>query len=187
MPSDPRDPTTPSDRDKAPAGEAATGEEPGADRRDPGERERERRERVIHTRVSERLEAELKERAANLGVSVSNLVRNVLGNAFDLVEGIVADSASVARSASANWRDQRVGAYAAGPAPGPTVIGWQDLVLDINAVCSRCNDILPRGADAAIAIVRGGDDRPIICPRCLEEIRHASKPAPGSDRGPAGE
>jgi hypothetical protein len=178
MPNEPRDPNDPADREPA-------DREP-ADR---GRAEREKRERVIHTRVSERLEAELKERAAGLGVSVSNLVRNVLGNAFDLVEGIVADSASVARSAASNWRDAHGGGVAGGGVvpPGPVVIGWQDLVLDINAVCSRCNDILPRGADAAIAIVRGGGDRPIICPRCLEEIRHGSKPAPGSDREPTGE
>ena len=55
---------------------------------------------MLHTRVPERLEAELKERAADLGVSVSNLVRNVLTHAFGLVGDIVADGAQVARSAS---------------------------------------------------------------------------------------
>src|SRR6185436_2876845 len=36
--------------------------------------EPELKERVLHTRVPERLEAELRERAAALGISVSNLV-----------------------------------------------------------------------------------------------------------------
>jgi hypothetical protein len=137
--------------------------------------DREKQERVIHTRVSERLENELKERAASLGVSVSNLVRNVLDNAFDLVEGIVADSAKVASSATSGWRAVKgAGKPPRGPEP---VIGWQELVMNLNAVCSRCNEIIPRGADAAIAIVHGGGDRPIVCLRCLEEIRHGS----GSD------
>jgi hypothetical protein len=154
--------------------------------------ERERQERVIHTRISERLENELKERAASLGVSVSNLVRNVLDNAFELVEDIVADSARFASSATSGWRAAKngiVGGVVAGaasasrakPAAGDDIIGWQELVMNLNAVCSRCNGILPRGADAAIAIVHGSGDRPIVCLRCLEEIRHGSDPERSPD------
>ena len=51
--------------------------------------DKERHERVIHTRVPESLETELKERASELGVSVSNLVRNVLQHALGLVNDIV--------------------------------------------------------------------------------------------------
>jgi hypothetical protein len=142
--------------------------------------ERDRKERVLHTRVPEKLEAELKERAAELGMSVSNLVRNVLTHAFDLVGDIVADGASVARSASGVRRSARSSPEAASD-PLADVIGWQPLVLQKNAVCARCNDILARGKDAAIAIIdRPGDTagpRPIVCPRCLEELRHE----PGSN------
>lgn len=145
----------------------------------PTDDEREKQERVIHTRVSERLEQELKDRASALGVSVSNLVRNVLDNAFDLVEDIVADSARVASSASSGWR--AVKGAGAGRAAPPVVVGWQELVLNVNAVCSKCNAILPRGADAAIAIVSGSGDRPIVCLSCLEEIRHG-EPEPPSDQ-----
>jgi hypothetical protein len=59
----------------------------------------ERKERVIHTRVPESLEAELRERAQHLGISVSNLVRNVLGHAFGLVGDVVADGHAIARAA----------------------------------------------------------------------------------------
>jgi hypothetical protein len=149
--------------------------------------DREKQERVIHTRVSERLETELKERAASLGVSVSNLVRNVLDNAFDLVEDIVADSANVARSATSGWRAAKngiVGGWArergagASDVVGEAIIGWQELVMNLNAVCSRCNAILPRGSKAAIAIVHGGGDRPIVCPSCLEKIRDGEQSEP---------
>ena len=132
------------------------------------DRERERNERVLHTRVPERLEAELKERAESLGVSVSNLVRNVLNNAFGLVEDIVVDSARIAQSARTGLRTTA----AATAATSDEVVGWQEMVLNKNAVCDRCNAILPRGGDAAIAIVDGAGPRPIVCPGCLEEIRH---------------
>src|SRR5688572_6272106 len=127
-----------------------------------------RKERVIHTRVSETLEQELKDRANELGVSVSNLVRNVLQNAFGLVADIVADSTAVARSATvgAGRRSSAAEAPAAAkppsdmpdstakapPAPAGPVIGWQRIVLNLNAICVNCNDILPRGSDAALGI-----------------------------------
>jgi hypothetical protein len=140
--------------------------------------DRDRKERVLHTRVPEKLEAELKERAAELGMSVSNLVRNVLTHAFDLVGDIVADGANVARTASGARRAGRAQAPAAPADALADVIGWQPLVLQKNAVCVRCNDILARGKDAAIAITDGAGPRPIVCPRCLEELRHGPGPGP---------
>lgn len=127
--------------------------------------EPEKKERVIHTRVPESLEAELRKRASDLGISVSNLVRNVLGHAFGLVGDVVADSHAIARAARG---DKREAAAAAPPAEPTEVIAWQHIVLAKNAVCSRCNDLLPRGHEAAIAV---GGDRAIVCANCLEEMR----------------
>src|SRR3982750_1300416 len=98
------------------------------------EDEPERKERVIHTRVPESLEAELRQRAEKLGMSVSNLVRNVLGHAFGLVGDVVADSHAIARAA----RGDAKGTSAA--SEPDDVIAWQEVVLAKNAVCSRCND-----------------------------------------------
>jgi hypothetical protein len=135
----------------------------------------EKKQRVIHTRVSETMDQELKDRAASLGVSVSNLIRNVLQNTFGLVEDIVADSASVARSARGEPRPEPLAAPAAAAAPeDQTVVGWQVLVLALNAICTRCNTILPRGSQAAMAIAATGAARPreFICPACLKELGH---------------
>src|SRR6266446_6806952 len=110
--------------------------------------DKEKKERVIHTRISESLDEEIRERANRLGLSVSNLVRNVLLNTFGLVEDMVADSANIARSAKREGTDgarQR-------PAPGrrresaddeaaPDVLGWQEVLLNLNAVCSACSAI----------------------------------------------
>jgi hypothetical protein len=129
----------------------------------------EKKEKVIHTRVPERLEHELRERAQDLGISVSNLVRNVLGHAFGLVGDIMADGASVARAARG---EQRPRAPAAPAPPTNETIGWQPLVMGKNAVCGTCNAIIPRGTDAAIAIVDGPGPRPVVCSTCFEELRH---------------
>jgi hypothetical protein len=127
--------------------------------------EAEKKERVIHTRVPESLEAELRKRASDLGISVSNLVRNVIGHAFGLVGDVAADSHAIARAARGETRKPDGGAAASEPAE---VIAWQPIVLAKNAVCSQCNDILPRGREAAIAV---GGERQIICTKCLEELR----------------
>lgn len=123
----------------------------------------ERKERVIHTRVPESLDDEIKAKARRLGVSVSNLVRNVLEHTVELVEDIVTDGAEIARSAGPRPRRER--------AAEPAVLGWQRAVLELNAVCDRCNDILPRGREAAIGITAGGPPR-FRCIRCLEGEPH---------------
>src|SRR5689334_19594070 len=117
----------------------------------------EKKERVIHTRVPESLEAELRKRAQELGMSVSNLVRNVLGHAVGLVGEVVADSHAIARAA----RGEKQAAMAVEPSPPGTadVLAWQPIVLGKNAVCSRCNDLLPRGRDAAIGVAEHGGGR----------------------------
>jgi hypothetical protein len=123
--------------------------------------EPEKKERVIHTRVPESLEAELRQRAQELGMSVSNLVRNVLGHAFGLVGDVVADSHAIARAARGEKKPPL-------PAEPDEVIAWQPIVLAKNAICSRCNDILPKGTEAAISI---GGERAIVCAKCLAELR----------------
>lgn len=128
------------------------------------ENDAEKKERVIHTRVPESLEAELRQRAQDLGISVSNLVRNVLGHAFGLVGDVVADSHAIARAARGGDAKPK-----ASPTAEPDeLIAWQPIVMAKNAVCSRCNEILPRGREAAIAV---GGDRALVCITCLEELR----------------
>lgn len=128
----------------------------------PDDAEPEKKERVIHTRVPESLEAELRERAQGLGISVSNLVRNVLGHAFGLVGDVVADSHAIARAA----RGDKKAAAPASPASTDDVLGWQTIVLGKNAVCARCNALLPRGKSAAV----GAGTQLVVCPPCLEEL-----------------
>jgi hypothetical protein len=126
--------------------------------------EPEKKERVIHTRVPESLETELRERAQELGMSVSNLVRNVLGHAFGLVGDVVADGHAIARAARG---DKKSVAPAAAPVSIDDVIGWQPIQLGKNALCARCNALLPRGQDAAVGV----GTQLVVCPSCLQELR----------------
>ena len=132
----------------------------------------EKKERVIHTRVPESLEAELRKRAQELGVSVSNLVRNVLGHAFGLVGDVVADSHAIARAARGEREKAGDGKPPIDVPPDPSeVLAWQAIVLGKNALCSRCNALLPKGSDAAIGVAEHGGGRVIVCKPCLEELR----------------
>src|SRR5580704_10926712 len=119
--------------------------------------EKEPKERVIHTRVPESLETELRKRAEGLGVSVSNLVRNVLGHAFGLVGDVVADSHKIARAATGKASATDVG----------DVLAWQPMTMAKNAVCARCNELLPKGASAAIGVAEHGDARMVVCSTCF--------------------
>ena len=137
-----------------------------------------RKERVLHTRIPEALDEEIKAQAREFGVSVSNLVRNILRNTFGLVGDVVEDTADITRRALGEEPEAR-GPEAAGPvressapAPGPSpIVGWQQITLNLNAVCAECNAILEKGTDAAAAV--GGDPTAptVICPSCLEELR----------------
>lgn len=149
--------------------------------------EREKKEKVLHARIPESLDEEIREHAAQLGLSVSNLVRNVLQNAVGLVDEIIADAGAVvgaegprARTAPRRRasRDEASSQETAPPASEPgRVLGWQEAVLNLNAVCDRCNAVLTKGSRGAIAIVEGAGPRPIRCLGCIEEKSHGNDPS----------
>jgi hypothetical protein len=137
-----------------------------------------RKERVLHTRIPEALDEEIKAQARELGVSVSNLVRNILRNTIGLVGDVVEDTADLTRRALGEELEARQsgaakpmrGSRPATPGPSP-VVGWQQITLNVNAVCTECNAILEKGTEAAAAV--GGDPTAptLICPSCLEKLR----------------
>jgi hypothetical protein len=58
---------------------------------EPREKGRARKERILHTRISEQLSDDIRAIADDLRVPVSNLVRNVLEEAFSAVERVSGD------------------------------------------------------------------------------------------------
>ena len=131
--------------------------------------ERPKKERVIHTRVPELLDDEIRRHATDLGLSVSYLVRSILQNTFGLVEDIVQDSAAIARSARGEPAPRR----RAGAVTPPRVLGWNLAVLNVNAVCGTCNAILARGVRAGIGVLDGPGATPFRCLDCLKELTDA--------------
>jgi hypothetical protein len=121
-----------------------------------------KKQKVLHTRVSADLEKDLKSKAAHLGISVSNLVRNVLLNTVDLVESVVVDTARVAGSAKNLANPEAAPIQERSP-----IIGWQEVTLNLNAICVKCNEILPKGSKAAIALPVVSSNLVSSCLTCL--------------------
>ena len=134
---------------------------------------RQTKDRVLQARIPRQLDDELREHAEQLGISVSTVVRNVLLNTFQLVEGVVADSTNVARAFQGRRprsQSHQLPSPAATAAEHDTgVIGWQEAVLNLNGICDQCNTILPRGVRAAVGVP--AQPRPVVlCLSCLEAL-----------------
>ena len=133
-----------------------------------------KKDRVLQARIPEQLDDELRDRAEDLGLSVSTIVRNVLLHTFNLVEGVVSDSAQIARV---------IQGRPAAPSPNSpsmdaasAIIGWQETVLNRNGVCEQCNVILAKGDKAAVGLPV--QSRPaLLCTACLGAL---SDTQPGS-------
>jgi hypothetical protein len=134
---------------------------------------RQTKDRVLQARIPRHLDDELREHAEQLGLSVSTVVRNVLLNTFQLVEGVVADSTNIARALQG--RKPRALPHQLPPAdtttaePDTGIIGWQEAVLNLNGICDQCNAILVRGERAAVGVP--AQPRPVLlCLACLEGL-----------------
>src|SRR5437870_5679671 len=115
---------------------------------------RHRKERWLHTRISEPLEDALKQEARRRRLPVSLLVRHVLEGALDLVEDIVETSLHVGRRS----RDG-------------DIYGWQELILNRAADCARCGAALQAG-DGAYRGLRDRTGPPVfLCTACVGRLR----------------
>jgi hypothetical protein len=132
------------------------------------------KDRVLQARIPEQLDDQLRVRAEQLGLSVSTIVRNALLHTFELVEGVVTDSAQIGRVLQG--RSTKPVATPALPAPGsapvavaPVIVGWQEAILNQNGVCDTCNAMLPIGERAAVGLPVQA--RPaFLCLSCLAAL-----------------
>ena len=129
-----------------------------------------KKDKVLQARIPEQLDEELRDRAEDLGLSVSTVVRNVLLQTFNLVEGVVSDSAQIARVIQGKPLSPATGN--AGVATD--IVGWQETILNRNGVCEQCNCILEKGERAAVGLPV--QVRPtLLCGLCLADLsdRHS--------------
>jgi len=128
------------------------------------------KDKILHTRIPGQLDQHLRDRADNLGLSVSSIVRNVLLNTFELVEDVVNDSANIAKSFSSTGADISKSLNSTLRKTAPlNVYGWQSMTLNLNAVCHECNAILKKGSTAGIGIP-ATEPMVFICKKCLNEL-----------------
>ena len=125
--------------------------------------------RVLHTRIPESLEDAIKTQARRLRIPVSNLVRNVLEQAFQLVEEVVDDSMEIAKTARRGAERVRDAALRARRPDG--IYGWQELILNRDERCGGCATEVDRGMRA----YRGLSEEPaasptFLCPECVMKI-----------------
>ncbi|HVH19197.1 MAG TPA: hypothetical protein VNF72_12920 [Myxococcota bacterium] len=159
--------------------------------RDEERHERGRKERVLHTRISESLAEDLRRVADDLRVPVSNLVRNVLEEAFSVVETVtgnvgelieeVMDEAEAVRDriqsrqrrrsrgprrAAAPEEPADQAAAASTPPRDDEVIGWQPLVLARPQRCESCGTLMGRGDSAYASVTPKGVGASWRCEDC---------------------
>jgi hypothetical protein len=154
-----------------------------------------RKERVLHTRVSEKLAEDIRKAADDLRVPVSNLVRNVLEDAFsvveavtgevgDLIEDVVveADRAREVFSRHGRRGVRRARRFveeeletpreeAAELPEFPDVIGWQPMILNGERVCDGCAHALSRGKRAFVGLTSSGVSNTYLCSRCAKAVQ----------------
>lgn len=151
----------------------------------------ERKDRLIQTRVPEKLESTLKQEARRRRTTVSQMIRNILEDTFDLVDGVVAsvdaivnDSVELAQQVGRDVRrlsEGRSRAACRTPLPEASarlaaVHAWQVVVLNRPVPCSRCGAELPRGHEA----YRGVGDAPalpetFVCAASVQALANAAE------------
>ena len=146
-----------------------------------------RKDRLIQTRVPRDLESTLKQEARRQGVTVSQLIRNILGSTFDLVENVVADvdqivtdvdqivTDSVALAQQVSRGARRIAESArSGTAKDPLdlVEAWNRVVLNRDVNCTKCRALMVKGEEG-YAGLRGqaGPIRAWLCSHCIDMIK----------------
>jgi len=152
--------------------------------------DRERKARLIQTRVPRDLEATLKHEARRRRVSVSQLIRHLLEDTFDLVDGvvqdvdqIVSDSVILARNVGESARRladpgrPRRSSRAAPETPAgrdadlTDVYAWNEVVVHRAVRCAECGVEIARGERGFVGLSDvPRRDRAWLCPACIEAL-----------------
>ncbi len=167
----------------------------------------ERKDRLIQTRVPEKLEKTLKVEARRRRTTVSQMIRNVLEDTFDLVDGVVAnvdqivtDSVELAHRVSRDARKMgQLGQDALEDLKTPCldpvsgtedrishVQAWNEVVLNQSVQCTKCGARLARGCRAYTGLSDDPDkSRAWLCARAVASLTVEHEPA--DEQGQRGE
>ena len=118
-----------------------------------------RKEEYLGARVPKALREKVITRANSLGIPVSNLIRNVLEEAF----ADVPSPAGATQTAEATRRTDVAERF-------PRVIGWERITLNRPMQCSGCGRSLSGGDAVTLGLAARGDDHVVLCPICQESV-----------------
>jgi hypothetical protein len=148
---------------------------------------RHRKDRVLHTRISEELARDIRQMAEDLRVPVSNLVRNVLEETFSVVESVTDDMGDllddvIERAGRASDRihefQRRRREREARAVHGPRrsergeefedIEAWQPVILNAARCCDVDGREIGRGEEAFVGLTASGLSGTYLCRRCVE-------------------
>jgi hypothetical protein len=143
--------------------------------------EGERKDRLIQTRVADELESTLRDEAKKRRVTVSQLIRNVLEDTFNLVDHVVASSQNLAKTVQRDAR--RIAESAQGrareplmnPPPGrgdwTVAEAWQEMIAVREMRCSRCDTRVGKGEKVFLGYNPDPNaPRAWLCPSCEKKL-----------------
>lgn len=118
-----------------------------------------RKDRLIQARIDRRLQRLLTEHAKQQRISVSNLVRNILEDAFGLREP--GTGPAIDRDGLAKFE----------PPPLDHVYAWNSVLLGKDAECSRCGVEIPAGSQGLFGLSEDpSQPRAWLCTECGEDL-----------------
>lgn len=116
-----------------------------------------RKEEYLGARVPKELREKVIDRANQLGIPVSILIRNVLEEAFStMTTGGKAGSQSTASDTQA----------AVDTNDYPDVIGWEQIILNRPMTCTGCARQIDAGSRVTLGLTGTGGDHVILCSDC---------------------
>lgn len=136
--------------------------------------DKDKKERVLHTRVPAVLEQELKRFADNLRVPVSNLVRTILEDALQVADVASNSVEERLRRAAESLEHERTKLKQRVQREDPlaNVFAFQEITLAQSAQCAKCNTRLDAGSRAFMGLSDTNtpgrtSPRIIACAACL--------------------
>lgn len=138
---------------------------------------KDRKDQLVQTRVPGELSETLREAAKKNRVTVSQLIRNVLEDTFELVDNVVGEAVNLGHTVK---RDAlRIAESAKGKSKRPAADGdpladidaWQGVRVNRDVVCAQCARAIARGERAFVGI-SGDPTAPKIwlCSACEERL-----------------
>lgn len=121
-----------------------------------------RKEEFLGARVPKELRDQVVQRANELGMPVSILIRNILEQAIHSPrpgEGGAGPTSALGAVAGHVPAAQDAGRF-------PSVIGWEDMRLNKSVDCALCGIRLNPGVSITLGLAGPGEEHVVLCQRC---------------------